>query len=197
MNRAKVRALVTQRLREGAFVKLIFLQRCADELAAICDRVVRALKRKRSVYLIGNGGSAADAQHIAAELQGKFYRVGRPLPVMALTTNTSTLTAVANDLGYAETFVRQVDAHARRGDVLIAISTSGRSLNVLKAAKLARRRGTFVIGFTGQKGSALRRNSDLCLSAPSDDVARIQECHILAGHILCEIVETAMAGRKR
>jgi D-sedoheptulose 7-phosphate isomerase len=183
---------VRLRMREGAFVKLRFAHECAGALAEICDVVIRALRRDRSVWLLGNGGSAADAQHIAAELQGRFYRNRRPLPVAALTTDTSTLTAIGNDLGYALTFSRQVEAHARAGDVVIAISTSGRSPNVLRAVAAARKKRATVVGFTGRTGGALRRRVDYCLSAPSDDVARIQECHTLAGHILCEAVEAAL-----
>lgn len=189
----KTRDLVDRRLREGAFVKLIFMHRCAADLARICEAVTRALRRGRSVWLIGNGGSAADAQHIAGELEGTFtMKRRRALPVAALTTNTSSLTAIANDHGYDKSFARQVEAHVRRGDVLIAISTSGRSRNILAAVRAARARGAVVVGFTGSRGAALRRASDLCLSVPSDETPRIQECHILAGHVLCEAVEQSL-----
>ena len=190
------RALIRRRLRESAFVKILFAQKCAEELDAIAALLIKTLRAGRSVFVLGNGGSAADAQHFAAELEGRLYRNRRPLPILALTTNSSSLTAIGNDFGYEHTFSRQVEAHGRRGDVLVAISTSGKSPNVLKAVAAARRKGIRTVGFTGEKGARLRRAVDLCLTAPSDDVARIQECHGAAVHILCEAVEEALFGRR-
>lgn len=164
-----------------------------DEIVAVAALVARALGRGRTVYLAGNGGSAADAQHLAAELQGQLYRKGRrPLPVLALTANAPLLTALANDYGYEHTFARQLTAHARRGDVLIAMSTSGRSPNILAVARAAQKLGVAIVGFTGTQGQTLRRLCDRCIVAPSSDVARIQECHLQIGHILCELVEAAI-----
>lgn len=184
--------LIRRRLREAAFTKILFAQQCAKEIDAVAALLVRTLRAGRSVYVLGNGGSAADAQHFAAELEGRFARNRRALPAQALTTNASSITAVGNDLGFSRVFARQVEAHARRGDVVVAISTSGRSPNVLEAAKAARRRGAKVVAFTGRKGERLRKLADLSLSAPSDDTARIQECHGAAIHILCEAVEEAL-----
>lgn len=183
---------IAQRLADAAYVKLLLLESGGAVLERIVKAVVKALKAGRRVYLFGNGGSAADAQHIAAEMEGRFHRERRPWPVLALTTNTSTLTAIANDYDYETTFPRLVEAHARKGDVVIAISTSGNSANVLEAAKRARKLGAVVVGFTGSKGGKLKGVADLCFRAPSDVTARIQECHITAGHILCEMVEEAL-----
>ncbi len=166
-----------------------FLEREAETLAAIGEDAVRCLRRKRRIFLCGNGGSAADAQHIAAELEGRYRRNRPALPVLSLTTNSSTLTAVANDFGFEESFARQVQAHMRKGDLLILISTSGNSPNVLRAAAVAKALGARCIGFTGDSGGALRARVDRCLCVPSDVTSNVQEGHILAGHVICEIVE--------
>lgn len=145
------------------------------------------------VLLCGNGGSAADAQHIAAELVGRFVVERRPLAAIALTTDTSALTAIANDYGYEHVFARQVDALGAAGDVLVAITTSGTSKNVVTAAQLARRRGMKVIGLTGAGGAAFVASCDAGVAVPSTVTARIQECHIAIGHLLCEAVDEAFA----
>jgi D-sedoheptulose 7-phosphate isomerase len=192
----RLRPLIKRRLLEGAVAKLLFAATGAGPIERIARALTAALRRGRSVWLVGNGGSAADAQHIAGELEGVFtVRRRRALAAAALTTNTSTLTAIGNDLSYEQTFARQVEAHVRRGDVLIAISTSGNAANVLAAAAAARRAGATVVGMTGRRGGKLRKRADLLLSVPSDETPRIQECHILAGHILCEAVEQALFGR--
>ena len=146
--------------------------------------------------LCGNGGSAADAQHIAAELSGRFYFDRPPLDAEALHVNASYLTAVANDYSYDVIYERMVEAKGQKGDVLIAISTSGNSPNVVKAAKKAKELGIVVIGFTGENGGELAEISDHCLKVPSNDTPRIQECHILFGHIICEIIEEQLFGKK-
>ncbi|OYT71095.1 MAG: phosphoheptose isomerase [Chloracidobacterium sp. CP2_5A] len=161
-------------------------------VADMAAKLIETLRRDGRVFLCGNGGSAADAQHLAAELVGRFLRDRRPLPAVALATDTSILTAVANDLGYAEVFARQVVALGRPGDLLIAISTSGNSPNVLRAAEAARRQRLTVLGLTGRAGGKLCALCDLCLRAPSDATPRIQEMHILVGHILCEAAERAL-----
>jgi len=186
---------VRAELAAGLEVKREFLRREARTLARIADLVADRLRAGRRVYLAGNGGSAADAQHIAAELEGRYRRDRPALPVMSLTTNTSTLTAVANDFGYARSFARPVEAHVRKGDVVILISTSGRSPNVLAAARAARKAGATVVGFTGDSGGALRRLAHLCLRVPSDRTSSIQECHIAAGHAVCEVVEGRLFGK--
>jgi D-sedoheptulose 7-phosphate isomerase len=163
--------------------------------SAAREMVVR-LRRGAKVICCGNGGSAADAQHIAAELSGKFYRNRRALPAIAITTNPSSVTAISNDFGYEHVFAKQIEGLGKRGDVLLAFSTSGGSPNVLKAISLARKLGVFVIGFTGANGRSFARKCDMCLVVPSSDCPRIQEAHIAVGHSICFLVEKAMFGAK-
>ena len=188
------RKKVEDGLAESAFVKLLLLQRQADVIEKIGLRLTKVLKAGRSIFIFGNGGSAADAQHIAAELEARFLRERRALPCHALTTNTSTLTAVGNDYGYEKTFSRQIEAYCRRGDAAIGISTSGNSANVLEAVKAARKIGAVTVGLTNEKGGKLKGLVDLCLCVPSTDTQRVQECHMAVGHILCDIIESSMFG---
>lgn len=160
-----------------------------DVIERIFAVLYSALSSGKKILLCGNGGSAADAQHIAAELVGRFKKERRGLPAIALTTDTSILTAVANDYGYEETFARQVEALASVGDVLVGISTSGNSPNVVEAVKTGKRLGVKTIGLTGGTGGALKTLCDEVLIVPSDITARIQEAHILIGHILCEMID--------
>ena len=157
------------------------------EAGALC---AEALKKNNRIYLCGNGGSAADAQHIAAELIGRFVSDRRALPAVALTTDSSAITAIGNDYGFDDVFSRQVAGLCREGDVLIAISTSGNSVNVLNAVHCARDCGTRVVGLSGKSGGELRNWCDVSLVVPSEVTARIQEMHILIGHLLCELVES-------
>jgi D-sedoheptulose 7-phosphate isomerase len=152
----------------------------------ICD----ALRAGNKILLCGNGGSAADAQHIAAELVGRYERQRRAFPAVALTTDTSALTALSNDYGYEEVFARQVQALATAGDVLIAISTSGKSPNVIKAVERARAIDCKTIGLTGCSGEPLASNCDLAIVVPSERTSRIQEAHITIGHLWCEMVDS-------
>jgi len=165
-------------------------------LAGEVDRVVGIIARSMGaggrLLVCGNGGSAADAQHIAAELTGRFFRDRRPLPAMALHGNTSSLTAIGNDYGYDQVFAREVAAHGRPGDVLLALSTSGNSENVLRAIESAREREMIVIGLTGESGGKMRDLCDSCLCVPSASTPRIQECHILIGHTICELLERVL-----
>jgi D-sedoheptulose 7-phosphate isomerase len=162
-------------------------------LAPAVDRVVALVARSMAaggvLLVCGNGGSAADAQHIAAELTGRFFRDRKPLPALALHGNTSSLTAIGNDYGYDEVFAREVGAHGRAGDVLLAISTSGNSRNIVRAIEAARDKQMAVIGLTGENGGKMRDLCDLCLCVPSTSTPRIQECHILIGHTICELLE--------
>ena len=151
--------------------------------------VVNAYRNGAKVLLCGNGGSAADAQHIAAELSGRFYLDRKPLYAEALHCNSSYLTSVANDYGFESIYSRAVEEMARKGDVLVGISTSGNSANVLKAFEKAREMGITTIAMTGNKGGKIVPLSDLLISVPSDDTPRIQETHIMIGHIVCELVE--------
>lgn len=144
--------------------------------------------------LCGNGGSAADAQHLAAEFVGRFLTERRPLPALALHANSSALTAIGNDYGYDQTFARQVEAFARPGDVVVGLTTSGNSGNVVEAFRRAHALGLRTIALTGRSGGKLREHADYLLNVPSDETPRIQECHILMGHCLCEAVEQALFG---
>jgi len=141
------------------------------------------------MLVAGNGGSAADAQHIVAELTGRFLRDRQPLRALALHANTSALTAIGNDFGFDHVFARELSAHARQGDVLLAISTSGNSPNILRAIETARQCKVEVIGLTGESGGQMRKACDLCLCVPSKSTPRIQEMHILIGHTICELLE--------
>lgn len=161
----------------------------ADMAAAIVDRYERALRAGGTLFFAGNGGSAADAQHIAAEYVVRFHSSRPALRAVALTTDTSILTAGANDLGFDEVFARQVEALARPGDVLVLHSTSGESPNVVRAAQAAKAREVTVVAFLGRGGGALRSLADLALVIPSDETARIQELHLALEHLICEAVE--------
>jgi D-sedoheptulose 7-phosphate isomerase len=164
---------------------------------AIADRISRALREGGKIMLAGNGGSAADAQHIAAELLGRFTIDRAPLAAVALTTDTSTLTAIGNDYSFDQIFERQLRGLGRRGDVFLGISTSGRSRNILAALKAAREIGIVTVGFTGSKGTQMRALCDLMLVAPSDETALIQQIHITAAHAVCSLVERELYGAPR
>lgn len=162
----------------------------------VVTAVIEAYTYNRKVLFCGNGGSAADAQHIAAELSGRFYMDRKPLYAEALHTNSSYLTAVANDYGYDEVFARLVQAMGSKGDIFIGISTSGNSKNILRAVEAATEQGMITIGMTGAKGGKMKEACNYLINVPSDDTPRIQECHILIGHIICELVEKQLFGKK-
>jgi D-sedoheptulose 7-phosphate isomerase len=172
-----------------AIISRLDAQQECFERAAI--RMTDCLLQGHKILWCGNGGSAADAQHLAAELVGRFRHCRRALPSIALTADTSVLTAIANDCGFADVFDRQLEALCAPGDVVVGISTSGKSRNVCAALERARALGAFTIAMTGQTGGRLAASADVCLCVPSSDTARIQEGHILLGHILCEWVELA------
>jgi D-sedoheptulose 7-phosphate isomerase len=180
------RDLLTAALADGAML---------DAAARAAEIIVDALRTGRKLLLAGNGGSAADAQHLAAELVVRFKKARDALPAIALTTDSSILTAVGNDLGFEQLFARQVLALGQPGDVLLAISTSGRSPNILAACRTARERGLSVIGFTGADGEPMRPCCDVVVQVPSNDTPFIQQVHITLGHTLCAIAEDAIAGR--
>ncbi|MDR1458833.1 MAG: D-sedoheptulose 7-phosphate isomerase [Bacteroidales bacterium] len=160
------------------------------EIAAIA--ITNAYKNKKKVLLCGNGGSAADAQHIAAEFSGRFYFDRKPLYAEALHVNTSFVTAVGNDYGYEHVYARMIDASGNKDDILIAFSTSGNSANILKALESAKNKEMYTIGFTGQTGGKMKSSCDCLLNIPSLDTPRIQEAHITVAHIICEFVEKAL-----
>jgi D-sedoheptulose 7-phosphate isomerase len=159
-------------------------------IANASEILATALKQGNKVLLFGNGGSAADAQHIAAELVGRFAFDRPALPALALSVNSSCVTAIGNDYGFDQVFSRQIEALARAGDVAIGISTSGNSANVMNAILAARKIGLKTIALTGSTGGTLRNSADLCICAPSKETPRIQECHLLIGHIISELVES-------
>ncbi len=165
----------------------------APAVSNAVDMICSSLATGGQLLIAGNGGSAADAQHIAAELTGRFLRERQPLRALALHVNTSALTAIGNDYGYEHVFARELSAHARPGDVLLAISTSGNSRNILRAIEAARSNKVKVIGLTGESGGQMRMACDLCISVPSKSTARIQEMHILIGHTICELLEAKLA----
>ncbi len=166
------------------------------KIGKVADICVESLKNGGKVLFCGNGGSAADAQHLAAELSGRFYFDREPLFAEALHVNTSYLTAVANDYSYDEIYARMVRAKGKKGDVLIGLSTSGNSLNIIKAFVTAKDIGMTAIGITGKTGGGMKSVGDLLLNVPSTDTPRIQESHILIGHIICELIESKIFGRQ-
>lgn len=177
-------------IQRSVEVKLAFLAAGgAKIIEQMADKALAALRSGGRIYLCGNGGSAADCQHIAGEFVGRFMKERLPLPCIALTTDTSVLTCLANDYGFDHVFERQVEALVKEGDILIVLSTSGNSPNILLAVDAAKRRGATVFGFSGRDGGKLKAAADLCLVAPAEASARIQELHITAGHVLCHIVE--------
>lgn len=182
-------------LRESAAAVEGCLEDGPQAVAAASRLILDAVRRGRKVVLFGNGGSAADAQHLAADLVGRFGRDRAPIPAVALNADTSVLTSIGNDYGFDRIFARQVDALARSGDVVIAISTSGRSANVIEGVRAARRAGAQVVVLTGRDGGTLAHLADVAIRVPSRQTARIQEAHIAIGHALCAIVEEAWARR--
>jgi D-sedoheptulose 7-phosphate isomerase len=182
--------LIRRRVRESAQATESLLE--PDGVAfvsAAAEALVDSLRAQGTAFLCGNGGSAMDATHLAAELLGRFRVERAPLPAVSLADNVSALTAIGNDYGYEHTFSRQLAGLGRTGDVLVAFSTSGNSANVLAAVKTGRERGLATIGMTGAGGGALAELCDLCLRVASTDTARIQEAHMVAGHTICELVE--------
>ncbi|WP_131538472.1 D-sedoheptulose 7-phosphate isomerase [Pedobacter nototheniae] len=167
------------------------LSQTSELINRASEVIIECLKNGNKVLLFGNGGSAADAQHIAAEFTGRFFKERKSLPAIALTTDTSAITAIGNDYGFERIFSRQVEGLANSGDVLIGISTSGHSPNVIKALELGRDLGCKTIGLTGRDGGSMNNFCDLNIIVPSDVTARIQEMHILIGHIICTAIDAA------
>jgi D-sedoheptulose 7-phosphate isomerase len=184
---------IENELAESCSVKQQFSNNLKARIVRLAEEMARVLSGDGTIYWIGNGGSAADAQHLAAELVGRLRRSRRGFASVALTTNTSVLTAVANDMSYAEVFSRQVEAHLRTGDMLIGLSTSGNSESVVRAMQAAKRRNAGTVGWTGIDGGRLKKLVEICLQVPSSDTQRIQESHITIGHIVCGLVEDLLA----
>jgi D-sedoheptulose 7-phosphate isomerase len=185
---------IAQKIEESIQVKNDILKDpvLLKEIQKVADEIIEAIRNDKKVLFCGNGGSAADAQHLAAELSGRFYKDRAPLDAEALHVNSSYLTAVANDYSYDEIYARLIRGKGRTGDILIGISTSGNSKNILNAYIAAKEKGMTVISFTGLTGGEMKKNSDYLLNVPSKDTPRIQEAHILIGHIVCEIVEITL-----
>jgi D-sedoheptulose 7-phosphate isomerase len=179
---------------ESLELKQRFFNANEQQIARIAGEIRRAFAGGRKVLLYGNGGSAADAQHIAAEWVGRFQSERQPLPAIALSTDTSVLTAIGNDYGFDQVFARQVRALGQRGDIAMAISTSGNSPNVLEATDAARQSGLVTVGLTGKDGGKLGGKVQYHLNVPHHSSARVQEVHIMIGHILCELVEENVKG---
>jgi D-sedoheptulose 7-phosphate isomerase len=165
---------------------------CLPAMTVAANALIAAYRGGRKALFFGNGGSAADAQHLAAEFLGRYLIERRPMPAVALHANTSAVTSIANDYGYEHVFSRQIQALGVAGDVAVGISTSGNSLNVLEALRAARQMGLYTIGLTGAGGGSMRELVDVLIAAPSSETPRIQECHILVGHALCDAVEQAL-----
>ena len=199
MTNTEINANICDRLErhraaiDGILADKELQQRIADAV----DTITKCFQNGGKVYFCGNGGSAADAQHLAAEFSGKFYIDRGVLPSEALHCNTSYVTAVANDYSYDIIYARLMEGIGKKGDVLVGLSTSGNSGNILKAFEVCRKKGVTTIGFTGATGGKMKDLSDILLNAPSTDTPRIQECHITMGHIVCEFVEANIFGTKK
>ena len=185
MSKQRIATVVAESLEAK---RRFFTERAAD-LVALAEAIADRVRAGGKVLVFGNGGSAADAQHFAGELVGRFTKEGPPIPALALTTDSSIMTAVGNDYGYEHIFKRQVEAHARPADIAVGISTSGNSKNVLEAMKVAKSRGLLTVGMTGEGGGQLAALVDHLFAAPSKETPRIQEVHHLMNHILCELLE--------
>ena len=185
---------VIEAFETSADVKNAFIRTHAERVVEVGQLLIRAFRDNKKVMLFGNGGSATDASHIAAEFVGRYRRDREPLPALALATDMAAVTCIANDYDFSHIFSRQIQAHGRKGDVVIAISTSGNSLNVIRGVEAAQECGLVTIGWTGAGGGKLADLVDYCFSVPSPVTARIQECHITLGHVLCEFIEERLFG---
>ena len=183
-------------LAENAATIRQLIETQSNLISEAADKMVESYRNEGKILVFGNGGSAADAQHLAAEFVGRFVRERKPLPAIALTTDTSAITAIANDYGYEEVFARQIRALGRAGDVAIAISTSGRSPGILKGVEVAREMGITTIGLTGGDGGLLSSLVDIAIVVQAKRTARIQEAHLLIEHLFCEIVEETLFGNE-
>jgi len=188
---------IKETLKQSVLLKLQIIdnEQLINEIVNISKELIYLFKKEQKVLFCGNGGSAADAQHLATELSGRFYLDRTPLFAEALHVNTSFLTAVGNDYAFDTVFARAVEAKGKEGDALIAISTSGKSKNVLKAIAVAKEKNMLTIGMTGEKGGKMEKLCDYLIKIPSKDTPRIQEAHILVGHIICELVEAELFGK--
>jgi D-sedoheptulose 7-phosphate isomerase len=188
-------SILRQNIQGSIETHVRFMDACLPALTKAADALINAYLAGRKAIFFGNGGSAADAQHLAAEFLGRYLRERAPLPALALNTNTSAITAIGNDYGFEQTFARQLRALSSPGDVAVGISTSGNSRNVVEALVCAHELGLFTIAMTGASGGQMRELVDVLINVPSEETPRIQECHILAGHAICDAVEGAIVAR--
>jgi len=186
------REIIRQQLIESSELKSRILHHMLDKIVELSDVVVHALRNGNKIMFCGNGGSAADAQHLAGEFINRFRFDRAPLAGLALTTDTSILTCIGNDSSFDHVFSKQILGLGNKGDVLIAISTSGNSMNILEACHACKEKGIYIVGFTGESGGKMQEIVDLLIDIPSKDTPRIQEGHITVGHIMCDIVEQEM-----
>jgi D-sedoheptulose 7-phosphate isomerase len=193
VQRAMTNVILRANIESSIQVHSRLVAECLPSLTAAAAALISAYRGGHKALFFGNGGSAADAQHLAAEFVGRYLRQRDPLPALALNANSSAVTAIANDYGYEQVFVRQLRALANPGDVAVAISTSGNSPNVIEAVVCARQLGLFTIALTGAEGGRLGNLVDAVIAVPSKETPRIQECHILIGHALCDAVDRAVA----
>jgi len=181
--------IIGKALKEGLRVKEDFIKKNTSKLIHLAEYISESFRNGRKLMICGNGGSAADAQHLAAEFVNRFQLERPPLPALALTTDTSIITSVANDYGYEEVFSKQIRALGVKGDILLGLSTSGKSGNILSAIRTAKERGLYTVGFIGGDGGGMLKLVDLALVVENNQTPRIQEAHIMAGHLICELIE--------
>jgi D-sedoheptulose 7-phosphate isomerase len=193
-NSQALRELIRDRISRSIEVKEALQKdgHFQEHVMQVALQMVKSLEAGGKVFWFGNGGSAADAQHLAAEFTGRFLKERRPLPSMALSVNSSSLTAIGNDYGFELVFARQLEALGKEGDVAVGITTSGNSPNVIKAIEVANAKSIYSVALTGKSGGALKNIAKCAIRIPSDETPRIQECHVLTGHLICEIVEEVM-----
>jgi len=196
IDREALAATLRERILTSSDVKRELAEEVGDAVS-VAAKLVEAILAGHKLLLFGNGGSAADAQHIAAELIGHYYLERRSLPALALTVDTSALTAIGNDYSFDQVFARQLDALGQPGDVAIGLSTSGNSRNVVEALRVAKRKGLVTVAMTGRNGGAAAEIADICVCVPSTDTPRIQESHILLGHVWAEIIEAAVVAAEQ
>lgn len=189
-----MQSFIDKEIRDSLEVKKKLLEstEIMAQLHLACEKAIDVYKKGRKILVAGNGGSAADAQHIVAEFVSRFYFDRPGLPAIALTTDTSIITAIGNDYGYEKLFSRQIEANGAKGDIFMGISTSGNSANVIAGLKQAKKQGIFCLSFSGESGGKMKELSDLCICVPSSNTPRVQESHILMGHIICAAVEEAL-----
>jgi D-sedoheptulose 7-phosphate isomerase len=193
-NPEALRALLRDRIGRSIALKEALLkdEHFQELVMQVAMEIVKSLERGGKVFFFGNGGSAADAQHLAAEFTGRFLKERRALPALALSVNSSSLTAIGNDYGFDIVFARQLEALGKEGDVAVGISTSGNSPNVVRALEAANLKSIFSVALTGKSGGTLKKIADCTICIPSEETPRVQECHILTGHLICELVEEVL-----